>query len=297
MLLRSRSGLCSAALLGLVLLQTRCSRGFSATRLPVMMIMSQRPSSALQLAAADDLFDPLLSPHAYPDGTDAGPKQVNRPDVPWLQQQEGGGRRSKKSFGIALPTDDEEEETADLTTIPLQSPVSLSSADVFDPTLSPHLYRKGTPDVVVGDTAAAAAKVVVGILLMDHGSKSEVANERLVTLAALYQQRQEESSSRNSSKRIVRAAHMELAAPSIRDGLAALIEQGVDEIICHPYFLSPGRHVVEDIPHLVQEAMASLNVTIPVVITDPVGSNTDMMMQAIDAVVVAAASKQRVINM
>jgi sirohydrochlorin ferrochelatase len=69
----------------------------------------------------------------------------------------------------------------------------------------------------------------------------------------------------------------------------------VDEIICHPYFLSPGRHVVEDIPHLVQEAMASLNVTIPVVITDPVGSNTDMMMQAIDAVVVAAASKLRVI--
>jgi hypothetical protein len=52
---------------------------------------------------------------------------------------------------------------------------------------------------------------------------------------------------------------------------------------------------VEDIPHLVQEAMASLNVTIPVVITDPVGSNTDMMMQAIDAVVVAAASKLRVI--
>jgi sirohydrochlorin ferrochelatase len=297
MRLRSRSGRCSAALLGLVVLhlQTPCARGFTATRLPVVMVMSRRPSSALPLAAADDLFDPLLSPHAYPDGTDAGPKPVNRPDVPWLQQE--GGRRSKRSFGIALPTDD--EETADdLTTIPRQPPVSVS-ADVFDPTLSPHLYRNGTPDVVVGDNTAAAttAKVVVGILLMDHGSKSEVANERLVTLAALYQQRQEESSSRsNSSKRIVvRAAHMELAAPSIRDGLAALIEQGVDEIICHPYFLSPGRHVVEDIPHLVQEAMASLNVTIPVVITDPVGSNTDMMMQAIDAVVVAAASKLRVI--
>jgi sirohydrochlorin ferrochelatase len=261
----------------------------------VVMVMSRRPSSALPLAS-DDLFDPLLSPHAYPDGTDAGPKQVDRPDVPWLQQE--GGRRSKRSFGIALPTDDEYDETADLTTTP-RPPVSIS-ADVFDPTLSPHLYRNGTPDVVVGDNTAAAttAKVVVGILLMDHGSKSDVANERLVTLAALYQQRQEESSSRsNSSKRIVvRAAHMELAAPSIRDGLAALIEQGVDDIICHPYFLSPGRHVVEDIPQLVQEAMASLNVTIPVVITDPVGSNTDMMMQAIDAVVVAAASKQRVIR-
>ena len=36
-----------------------------------------------------------------------------------------------------------------------------------------------------------------------------------------------------------------------------------DEIICHPYFLSPGRHVREDIPRIVNEAVSSLEIEIP----------------------------------
>lgn len=34
------------------------------------------------------------------------------------------------------------------------------------------------------------------------------------------------------------------------------IEQGATYIICHPFFLSKGRHVVEDIPALMQQASA-----------------------------------------
>jgi sirohydrochlorin ferrochelatase len=306
----------SAALLGLVVLQVHLSSGYTVTlsRKQTMMMMMRRSPRLLALLAtssnnnnnaADDdlLFDPLLSPHAYPDGTDAGPKKVT--------PNQSSVNRPRKSFGIALPTDETEIMMPTTTTTKppsradVDSPVLSAAAapDVFDPTLSPHMYSNGTPDVVIGEekttddifSSTPPKVVLVGILLMDHGSKSAVANERLVTLANLYQQQQRPSttSSSSSTRRIVRAAHMELAAPSIRDGIESLINEGVDEIICHPYFLSPGRHVREDIPNLVNEAIASLNVKIPVVITEPVGSNTDMMIQAIDVMVAAAAQQQQ----
>ena len=70
-----------------------------------------------------------------------------------------------------------------------------------------------------------------------------------------------------------------------------------DEIVCHPYFLSPGRHVKEDIPKLVQEAIENLNIdNIRVVITDPLGSNTPLMIGAIHSIVQAASSKKTKTN-
>ena len=89
---------------------------------------------------------------------------------------------------------------------------------------------------------------------------------------------------------IVRHAHMEIAEPSIKDALASLLEEGVDEIVCHPYFLSPGRHVKEDIPELVAEATKSLQIKIPIVTTEPVGSQTDIMIRAIHSAVKKTAA-------
>jgi sirohydrochlorin ferrochelatase len=59
----------------------------------------------------------------------------------------------------------------------------------------------------------------------------------------------------------------------------------VDEIVCHPYFLSPGRHVVQDIPTIVAAAVDALDITVPVRTTAPLGSVTDVMMGAIHALV------------
>jgi sirohydrochlorin ferrochelatase len=81
---------------------------------------------------------------------------------------------------------------------------------------------------------------------------------------------------------------MEIATPSIPQGLEWLVSQQVDEIICHPYFLSPGRHVTQDIPQIVQQAIQDLQIdpmSIPVRTTEPVGSNTLLMMGAIHALV------------
>jgi sirohydrochlorin ferrochelatase len=182
-------------------------------------------------------------------------------------------------------------------------------ASVFDPTLSPHFYTKGAvPTVIVGDelpsppspssthdndvTGANQAVKTVGILLIDHGSRNAASNERLHALANLYQ---EQATGKNRNARqavqvVVQAAHMEIASPSIANGLATLIEQhNVDEIVCHPYFLSPGCHVMEDIPSLVAAAVQELGIAVPVRISPPVGSRTRLMMEAIHSLVQEAS--------
>ena len=53
---------------------------------------------------------------------------------------------------------------------------------------------------------------------------------------------------------IVRAAHMELAAPTIDDGVASCVAAGADEVIAFPYMLSPGKHSTRDIPRMVGDA-------------------------------------------
>ena len=52
---------------------------------------------------------------------------------------------------------------------------------------------------------------------------------------------------------IVRHAHMELAEPTIAQGIASCIEAGAREVIVFPYMLSPGRHSTSDIPRMVSE--------------------------------------------
>jgi hypothetical protein len=49
--------------------------------------------------------------------------------------------------------------------------------------------------------------------------------------------------------------------------------------------LSPGRHVVEDISQIIQEAIASLQIETPVITTDPLGSITQLRLGAIHSLV------------
>jgi hypothetical protein len=245
-----------------------------------------------------EYFDPLLSPHAYPNGISPDTKPVtpessfNPPGFDPFGLNEKVSKKSAPS----------EAEKADRGFDPfgLGERVSKKSAPseaekaarpevdpsvVFDPTISPHAYTDGVPSVIVGDAGAATAvQKKVGVLLMDHGSKNPRANQRLLDLAALYQDKV------GTSQIVVRAAHMEIAEPSIPEGLQSLLDAGVDEIVCHPYFLSPGRHVVEDIPEILKNAIETLQIDIPITTTDPVGSNTDVMIGAIHGLVQKSAT-------
>ncbi len=101
------------------------------------------------------------------------------------------------------------------------------------------------------------------ILIIDHGSRVAAANAQLAEVAALV-----ESSLGDGT--IVRHAHMELAAPTIPDALAALVAAGAQEIAVHPYFLAPGRHATEDIPRIVAEG-AARHPGVAVRVTPPLG--------------------------
>jgi sirohydrochlorin ferrochelatase len=100
------------------------------------------------------------------------------------------------------------------------------------------------------------------LLLVDHGSRSTAANKVLEDLVAMLRQRRPDL--------IVQAAHMELASPTIPEGLAACAAAGATEIVVHPYMLAPGRHASEDIPRMVNEAARALN-GIACRVTEPLG--------------------------
>lgn len=85
------------------------------------------------------------------------------------------------------------------------------------------------------------------ILLIDHGSRRDAANEMMDCMANLVQ-------AMAGPEVVVRYAHMELAEPSIAAGVASCVAAGASELIVFPYMLSPGKHSTGDIPRMVAEA-------------------------------------------
>lgn len=84
------------------------------------------------------------------------------------------------------------------------------------------------------------------ILIIDHGSKVQEANDMLFEVAGLLREL--------AKNTIVEVAHMELAEPSIAQGFEACVKLGATHVTAVPYMLSPGRHSTLDIPSLVKHA-------------------------------------------
>jgi len=83
---------------------------------------------------------------------------------------------------------------------------------------------------------------VSALLLVAHGSRREASNQEIRALAARLRTHPGNRFAR------VEAAFLELARPSIPEGIEQSIQAGASEVIVYPYFLSAGRHVAEDIP-------------------------------------------------
>ena len=120
--------------------------------------------------------------------------------------------------------------------------------------------RGGSPD---SDDRRPAA-----ILLVDHGSRRAEANAQLEEIASRVRTREPD--------RTVRIAHMELAQPSISDGIAACVAAGAREIVVHPYLLAPGRHGSHDIPRLVRE-VAGRYPEVEIRVSDPLGAHEKLV--------------------
>lgn len=115
----------------------------------------------------------------------------------------------------------------------------------------------------------------VGIIVVDHGSKRQASNEMLLEVARLFQE--------STGYAIVEPAHMELAEPTIAQAFDRCVERGAELVVCHPYFLLPGRHWNQDIPELVAEAAAK-HPGIRWMVTAPLGLNEKMALVMDDAI-------------
>lgn len=89
------------------------------------------------------------------------------------------------------------------------------------------------------------------LVLVAHGSRRESSNDEVREVAARLAQRTSDTFAN------VSAAFLELAEPSIADGIVSSVDAGASEIVVLPYFLSAGRHVVTDIPREVDAARAA----------------------------------------
>ncbi|MDA0747160.1 MAG: sirohydrochlorin cobaltochelatase [bacterium] len=100
------------------------------------------------------------------------------------------------------------------------------------------------------------------LLIVDHGSTREQANQMLEEVACLLRKKRADL--------IVHIAHMELAEPTIEQGISACVRDGATEVIIHPYMLAPGRHATQDIPNLAREAASGFP-GLKVRVTGPLG--------------------------
>jgi len=83
------------------------------------------------------------------------------------------------------------------------------------------------------------------LIILDHGSREPAANAVVIQIVSRVKIRRPDS--------IVEPAHMELASPSLDEAVSACQNQGARSIAVLPYFLAPGRHTQETIPHQVAE--------------------------------------------
>ena len=134
---------------------------------------------------------------------------------------------------------------------------------------------------------------LLGILLIDHGSKRKASNDHLHSIAEQYHSSL--ASVQNSNNIVVKAAHMEIAEPSILTTLRNLIvEEKVTKVVCVPYFLSPGKHATIDVPNLIAEAIEILGDeqmldydggVVEITSSKALGTNVESMLGVVDALV------------
>jgi len=81
---------------------------------------------------------------------------------------------------------------------------------------------------------------VRALLIIAHGSRRAASNQEVIDLVGFL-------STKTKDYLNIAAAFLELATPSISEGIDQCVKKGATELIVLPYFLSAGRHVSEDI--------------------------------------------------
>lgn len=86
------------------------------------------------------------------------------------------------------------------------------------------------------------------LLVVAHGSRRPESNDEVRRLT------DELRAVAGADYQRVECAFLELAEPSIPEGIDCCVAGGASEVVILPYFLSAGRHVVKDIPDIVADS-------------------------------------------
>jgi sirohydrochlorin ferrochelatase len=109
------------------------------------------------------------------------------------------------------------------------------------------------------------------LLLIAHGSRRAEANAELDYLAAELRARGEYL--------VVQPSYLELADPEIVPGGEMCVAVGAGRVVMLPYFLSPGRHVVEDLT-AARDELARRHPAVEFVLAEPLGRHP-LMLQVV----------------
>ena len=114
------------------------------------------------------------------------------------------------------------------------------------------------------------------LLLVAHGSRRQASNEEVRELTSRLAQHA------GDAYGYVDCGFLELAEPSIPEGIQRCMDAGATEVVVLPYFLSAGRHVAEDIPNEVRIKQQEYP-QLPIRISSYLGEATgipDLLLQA-----------------
>ncbi|MZP28537.1 hypothetical protein GTO91_02205 [Heliobacterium undosum] len=103
-----------------------------------------------------------------------------------------------------------------------------------------------------------------GILMIAHGSRLQEANNHAVAIGRMVQEK-------HGVEPLV-VSFMELAKPSMAEGLAQLVAAGVDDVKVIPLFLYNGVHIQKDIPEELEELQKSYP-NIQITVGRPLGAD------------------------
>ncbi len=98
-----------------------------------------------------------------------------------------------------------------------------------------------------------------GVVVFGHGSSVASANEAVMRVAA--------ESAKAGGFALCETAFLEVS-PTLREATARLVEQGAEEVLVIPYFLTLGIHLQRDLPAIVNELREDFG-GIPMRVTPP----------------------------
>lgn len=113
------------------------------------------------------------------------------------------------------------------------------------------------------------------LLLIAHGSRRQASNDEVVILAEKLKDHCDQQYA------IFQAGFLEISTPSIDQGIEKCIQAGATSIVVLPYFLNSGRHVINDIPRIVNASKQQFP-EIKIQVAPHIGASATMMELLVD---------------